>query len=277
MEQEQRLVIFDADLQIEACQLKGIVQKFPNHFHEHYVLGFIESGSRSLVCKNKAYTVESGHLLLFNPFDSHTCQHIGHQPLDWRCIHIKEDILCKYAYEIAGCTSPPLFHATVVRCEESVALLRELHQMIFENRAAFKKEEALYFLLELLITRYAKWNWSKDVSAEIQKACEYMDVHYHQQLGLADLSQLTGLNKYTLLRNFTKQRGITPYQYLSTVRINRAKQLLEQGVLPLDAALQSGFTDQSHFTRFFKNFIGLTPKRYQDIFHESSNGTGAIL
>jgi transcriptional regulator GlxA family with amidase domain len=63
------------------------------------------------------------------------------------------------------------------------------------------------------------------------------------------------------------QKGITPYQYLSTIRINKAKELLDSGVLPIDAAFQSGFTDQSHFTRFFKNFIGLTPGRYQSLLH----------
>jgi AraC-like DNA-binding protein len=85
---------------------------------------------------------------------------------------------------------------------------------------------------------------------------------------LEDLSKVSGLNKYTLLRNFTMQRGITPYQYLSTIRVDKAKKLLQAGVSPMETALQSGFTDQSHFTRFFKNFIGLTPKLYQDIFSE---------
>ena len=52
-------------------------------------------------------------------------------------------------------------------------------------------------------------------------------------------------------------------------RINKAKKFLKMGISPMEAAFQSGFTDQSHFTRFFKNFIGLTPKQYQDIFSET--------
>ena len=44
--QEQRHVYYDRDLEIEAYNLGGIVQKFPNHFHEFYVLGFIEGGKR---------------------------------------------------------------------------------------------------------------------------------------------------------------------------------------------------------------------------------------
>ena len=43
-EQEQRRVYYDKDLKIEAYNLSGVVQKFPNHFHEYYVIGFVEGG-----------------------------------------------------------------------------------------------------------------------------------------------------------------------------------------------------------------------------------------
>ena len=56
MRQEERTVCFDRELKIEAYRFKGIMQKFPNHFHEHYVIGFIEKGQRYLSCKNKEYT-----------------------------------------------------------------------------------------------------------------------------------------------------------------------------------------------------------------------------
>ncbi|MGO0916449.1 hypothetical protein ACTPEM_25625, partial [Clostridioides difficile] len=42
-------------------------------------------------------------------------------------------------------------------------------------------------------------------------------------------------NKYSLLRNFTKLKGITPYRYLENIRVNKAKKLLEKGVEPIDA------------------------------------------
>lgn len=63
-----------------------------------------------------------------------------------------------------------------------------------------------------------------------------------------------------------KTSRVSPYRYLQNIRLNYSKKLLEQGVLPIEAAMISGFTDQSHFTNFFKEFIGLTPKQYQKIF-----------
>lgn len=47
--QEQRHIYYDKDLQIEAYNLSGIVQKFPVHFHEFYVIGFMEGGKLSLI------------------------------------------------------------------------------------------------------------------------------------------------------------------------------------------------------------------------------------
>ena len=53
-EQEQRHVYYDTDLKIEAYHLTGIVQPFPNHFHDYYVIGFVEGGRRHLWCRDRA-------------------------------------------------------------------------------------------------------------------------------------------------------------------------------------------------------------------------------
>ncbi|MFB5664022.1 helix-turn-helix domain-containing protein [Alteribacillus sp. HJP-4] len=56
------------------------------------------------------------------------------------------------------------------------------------------------------------------------------------------------------------------WHYLQTVRINEAKKRLEQSEKPLDVAIETGFVDQSHFSKFFMEFIGLTPGQYRDTF-----------
>ena len=48
MRKEMRTVVYDDELRIEAYRFEGIVQPFPNHFHEHYVIGFVEDGQRVL-------------------------------------------------------------------------------------------------------------------------------------------------------------------------------------------------------------------------------------
>lgn len=98
-----------------------------------------------------------------------------------------------------------------------------------------------------------------------------MEEHFADRIYLDQICRHAGLSKSTLLRAFTKVKGVTPYSYLENIRIGKAKKLLEQGVPPIDAAMQTGFSDQSHFTNYFNRFIGLAPGLYRDIFLEKES------
>ena len=73
---------------------------------------------------------------------------------------------------------------------------------------------------------------------------------------LDQICHLEGLSKSTLLRAFTKSKGVTPYSYLQNIRIGEAKKLLEQGLPPVEAALQTGFSDQSQGNLFNEGKFG---------------------
>ncbi len=272
MTKEIRTVKFDVELKIEAYHFQGIMQKFPNHFHEYYVIGFIEDGQRYLSCKNREYTIKPGDLLLFNPGDNHTCEQIDGRTLDYRCLNIQPEIMKKAVFEITGRSYLPYFEEQVVFRSELVSILKELHLMIMMEESDFKKEEIFFFLLEQLIDEYTREDLpipKAEQSTESKAICDFLEQNYMRNISLDDLCRLTGLSKYYLLRSFTKQNGISPYSYLEAIRIDKSKKLLEQGVLPIDVALQTGFADQSHFSNFFKRFIGLTPKQYMNVFKDT--------
>ena len=100
-----------------------------------------------------------------------------------------------------------------------------------------------------------------------------MEDHFSDNISLDDLTALAGLSKSYFLLLFTKQVGVSPYRYLQSIRIERAKKLLEQGIPPIDTAAMTGFSDQSHFSRFFKDFIGLTPRQYQTDKHSKKEAS----
>ena len=277
MENEKRIVYYDEDLHIEAYHFQGIMQRFPNHFHEHYVVGFIAGGRRHLTCKNEEYTTGTGDLILLNPMENHACEQIDEVPLDWRCLNIAPCQMSRIAQEITGSSVLPLFRPNVVRCGDLVPGLEEIHSMVMGQDKDGRKEELFYFFMEQLIGEYGEMRPGPPgvLRKELQSACDYMEANYMDNISLEQLSKVSGLNKYTLLRSFTLKRGITPYQYLSTIRVNKAKRLLEEGAALVDIAMLTGFSDQSHFTRFFKNFIGVTPKAYQSMLvREWSNTDG---
>lgn len=267
--QEQRHAYYDHDLGIEAYQLSGVVQKFPNHFHNFYVIGFMEGGQRHLWCKGREYDLASGDLVLFNPRDNHYCLPIGGEPLDYRAVNISPEVMGNAAREITGQDYVPRFTQNVVYQSAAALSVGELYDGILADAPRLHKEEAFFYLLEQILREYAPPQERHDPpepDEQIKRLCAYMEQHYEENISLETLLSMTTIGKSYLLRLFTKQLGVSPYRYLQTIRIDQAKKLLEQGVEPIDAAHRTGFSDQSHFTNFFKSFIGLTPKQYQRIF-----------
>lgn len=272
MYQEQRHVYYDRDLEMEAYNLSGIVQKFPNHFHDYYVIGFVEGGKRHLWCKGQEYDLTAGDLILFNPRDNHYCAPINGEILDYRAVNINLDVMMRVVKEITGKEFVPHFTQNVVYQSDITQSISDLYDAILTRAPKLKKEEALFFLLEQVLRECAAPFDEIKISEpnrQIKMLCGYMEEHFDRNVTLDELLSMTSFGKSYLLRSFTKQVGVSPYRYLQTVRLEKAKKFLEEGIAPIDAASMAGFSDQSHFTNFFKEFIGLTPKQYQKIFTDT--------
>lgn len=263
-------ICYDEKLGVEAYEFDGCVQNFPNHFHDYYVIGIVDNGNRILTCKNCKYEIRPGDILLFNPEDNHSCVHKGNEVLKYRSINISKSIMEKLTYEITGEKYTVSFTKNVISDEDIGYYLRNVHCMIIDKSVEFEKEEQFLFMISELIERYGCpfENFIPEYRVEIEKACRFMNENYMNKISLEDLCSASGLSKSTLLRAFTKTRGVTPYRYLETIRINKAKKLIEEGVAPIEAAMQTGFSDQSHFNRFFTSFIGISPGVYKKIFKE---------
>ncbi len=273
MKKETRTVVYDDALRIEAYRFEGTQQPFPNHFHEYYVIGFVEDGERILSCKNREYTIKKGNIVLFNPGDNHACVQSDDGTLDYRGFNITKEVMLDLAEEITGKKELPGFSKNVIFDEEVTCYLYPLHELVMKGSCEFGKEENLLLLISLLIRRYGQPFESciPECREEIEKACAFMEEHFADRINLDQICRHAGLSKSTLLRAFTKSKGITPYSCLENIRISKAKKLLEAGVPPVEAAMQTGFSDQSHFTNYFNRYIGLSPGLYRDIFSEKES------
>lgn len=270
MKRETRTVVYDSDLQIEAYRFEGFVRPFPNHFHEYYTIGYLEGGERILFCKGREYTIKPGNILLFNPGDNHACVQSGGGTLDYRGFNLSKEVILHLAEELDGQQELPVLSPTVIFDGETASCLRSLHQMVMEGVQSSDKEEHLLLLAALLFQKYGRPLPQEDpwYGEEMEHVCAFIEQHYPERICLDQLCRCAGLSRSTLLRAFTRAKGVTPYRYLENIRIGEAKKLLEQGVQPVEAALWTGFSDQSHFTNYFDRFIGLSPGAYRDIFKD---------
>ena len=269
MEEERREVYYDSVLDVEAYRLSGVVQRFPNHFHHCYVLGFLEGGRRRLSCRDQTWELCPGDVVLFNPEDGHCCTPVDGEPLDYRAVNIPARVL-EAAAEERGLSVPPRFCRTVVPQGDLAAPLAALWEAVVNRTPELEREEAFCLLADQALGEYAASvsNGNRPEGDRAALVRRYLEEHLTENISLRDLTELTGLSRSRLLEVFTRSAGVSPYRCLQSLRVERARALLESGVSPVDAALRSGFSDQSHFTRFFKEFIGLTPRQYQRVFEE---------
>ncbi len=79
---------------------------------------------------------------------------------------------------------------------------------------------------------------------------------------LDDLASLAGLGRFQALRGFAKLTGLTPHAYVVQRRLDLARAMIREGTALADAAVATGFSDQSHFHRAFTSRYGLTPGAY---------------
>lgn len=275
MKTELRTAVYDDGLRVEAYRFQGIVQPFPSHFHAHYVIGLVEGGERTLSCKSREYAIRPGDMLLFNPGDSHACVQSG-GTLDYRGLNIAKDVMLDLAEEVTGRRVLPGFSRTVLADDEAACHLRALHELVMERSRGFGREEHLLLLAARLIQTCGQpfEDCVPECREEVERACAFMEDHYAEHICLDQLCRCAGLSKSTLLRAFARSKGVTPYCYLENIRVGAAKRLLEQGVPPVEAALRTGFSDQSHFTNYFSRLIGLSPGVYRDMFKDAQPRSG---
>ena len=140
MRKEIKTVVYDDELRLEAYRFEGVVQPFSNHFHEYYVIGFVEGGERCLSCRNQEYTIGKGNVILFNPGDSHACIQTDDGTLDYRGFNITKEVMLDLAEEVTGKRELPGFSQNVICDEEITCYLRPLHELVMNGLFEFGKE-----------------------------------------------------------------------------------------------------------------------------------------
>ena len=99
---------------------------------------------------------------------------------------------------------------------------------------------------------------------KLRRVIAFIEAHLHESIGLDDLARAAGLSANHFLRVFKLATGETPYHFLRTRRLERARHLLAEDAMPLaELALECGFANQAHFTAAFSREIGISPGRYR--------------
>ncbi|MBQ4199521.1 MAG: helix-turn-helix transcriptional regulator, partial [Kiritimatiellae bacterium] len=103
-----------------------------------------------------------------------------------------------------------------------------------------------------------------DWHGRLKPITEYVNAHYADNITIDGLAAMIGTSPVNFRRQFSRTFGISPGHYITTIRLNAVRRLLETtDKLVADIAMETGFWDQSHLTKLFKRERGMTPGEYR--------------
>jgi len=235
---------------------------FPRHSHDHFGIGIMTSGAQRSWSVVGSVESEAGDVIMCNPGEIHDGVPVARAARGWRILYFDPSFIAgEISSEERGeMTVPPVVRDP--RLASAVAqLFRDVESGIPDSLAV---EERLMSCL-MLVSQAHRLTGAASVrpSPSIASAIQRLDDTPEVPITLAELARLSGMSRFQLLRGFTKEVGTTPHAYLIQRRARCARTYLLAGRSPAEAALLSGFADQSHLTRAFKRHFGVTPARYQ--------------
>jgi AraC family transcriptional regulator len=100
--------------------------------------------------------------------------------------------------------------------------------------------------------------------ARLNRVIEYIEANLDGEIALAALAETVGMRTHYFSELFKQSVHVSPHQYVLRRRIARARDLLnDPKVTVFEAAVRTGFPDQSHFTKIFRRIVGVTPTAYR--------------
>lgn len=111
---------------------------------------------------------------------------------------------------------------------------------------------------------------SSRLSKPVTICIDYIYIHIKERITVEDLAEYSGLSASYLSRLFKKETGVSVSDYVREKKIEKAQHLLKFCDFSLvEIANYLSFSSQSHFIQLFKNFTGMTPKKYRDMYSSS--------
>lgn len=253
---------------IELLHARYINYSFARHTHEGAAVGVIEEGAESFYYRGAMHTAPVGQIVVFNPDEVHTGQGADERGWRFRIFYLDSRLLQQAAAELSGRPGDiPFFADPTIHDPEAAAMLRNLHMSLESGGSALERQSKFVWAFANLVQRHADDRpVARAIGGEksvVRLVREYLENHFAENVSLEELTTFSGLSSYHLIRVFRAETGLPPHAYLEQIRIHRARQLLRAGASIADVAFQTGFSDQSHFTRHFKKMTGVTPGQYR--------------
>jgi AraC family transcriptional regulator len=228
----------------------------PVHCHKNFYISYVLKGKYSeTYLKTKIFCLQGD--IIIHP--QHLEHSNGFDDKGGTCFNIEFSNSFQKEIDILNINNFKLFDSKSI-------LLKTAIQRIYNEYKSGDEYSAIIIEGLLLETMgYSARETYKNISQYwMKKANEIIKDTRSSNISLSSIATELNISTSHLAREFKKACGVTIGQYIQNIKIQQACEKLKKNNSDiLSIALDSGFSDQSHFTKSFKKITGLTPRQYQ--------------
>lgn len=253
--------------------------RFPNtyiyqaHKHIEYEMDYIAGGRGVMTFDHEHVVLRAGECMIIPPFIKHgflvdtksgcrICQVEVSVQTSERVLKSFPILDQKHSY------------SKIRDCENIVPLMEQVAKL-------FRKEKNDYHMalldLEVLQLLIALWHhrgkeessFTENVNKKIDGIMQYLQEHYNEQSNIEKLAEAWGVSSRYLRKYFEEKVGMSCMDYITVMRMNRAKELLWESTKSItEVAMETGYGTSQYFSRMFKKEVGMTPSEYRSTWKE---------
>ncbi len=237
------------------------------HQHDAFVVAVTESGGSEFKSRGRSDEARESVLLVFNPAEPHSGRMGSSKRWRYRSFYLTQPAIDQVTADL-GIDRPAYFMRNVVGDADLIAVFGRLHRSLDDGHDPLEERELLVAGFGQLFARHGDGAHAiptapRDEAALSLVARRMASQHAENGLSLTEMGLWVDMTPFQLISLFKRTAGLTPHAYLTQLRLKAAIRELKAGVPIADAALASGFYDQSALTRHFKRSYGITPLQYQ--------------
>ena len=254
------------------------------HIHEFFEILYCQSGAYTLLLNEKPYELYPGDMALIDPLEIHSTRAMFEGTNQYLVIKFAPEVLysteqlvfeLKYflSYIKGSGSHQKVFPAEQTRAAAVGVMLQEIVDEFLGREFGYEIAlRANISRLFLWILRCWHAKGRKDVPDDaaiitLTKALEYVDMHLNQDISMADAALHVNMSYTAFSRFFSRYLGRGFAEYLLLARLKQAAMLLAQTNKSVtDIAMETGFSTTSYFIQRFREYQGMTPKRFRNWF-----------
>jgi len=231
-------------------------------FLDRYAIAVIDFGSGRFRCGSEEFEAYPAAGYFLGPQCLWTARSAVTAALRYQTLFIEASMVAQLNEQgFQGSLEFPAASARVLTPDETSAVRRMVQQFTVGSR--FTARLAALTDLVLALGSDPRIEKMRTEPVAITRARTYLLERWAGDVRLSQLARQASLSRFHFVRVFRETVGVPPRTYSILLRVCGAERLLREGVSIAEAAHVAGFYDQSHLSRCFHRFVGVTPGQYR--------------